>query len=324
MLTETFKNKITPTADIILREPLKGKTFSILGDSTSTGGKQAWNYSTNFYASKEGIWWQYLIDDLGMKLFRNNSWGGRCLTNINDFDSSRYHKDGTNEGFGGCHIRELRILGDWSGDSGWKNGHLVAWPDFIIIRLGINDFNGGAAGTLGYNNKLTIATEEPRLGDYDGTYPLEEVFPKEYFEIEYDHDFAIAEKTDSLLKDFSKAYAITICRLQRMYPKTKIYCCTMNPFDANSLNNKYPELNNGTIAGENYPGLRQSVVDFNDRIRQLACAFGCGVIEHAQCGITYKNFTQTMYREPDGRYLHQNAEGARLMGQEAVKALAYS
>lgn len=337
MLTEEFKRRVvTPSVDT-LKKKLEGKTFSILGDSISTGGELAWTSATNYYGSSTikgygfkdptDCWWHYLISDLGMELMVNNSWGGRCLTVINDFDTSgRAHKDGTEEGFGGCHIRELRALGRWSGPDGWSSGHLVERPDYIIIRLGVNDFNGGYTCELNDDGTYTkVHAQEPILGDYDGTYPLEEIFSQNYFDINYRHAFAIREKTDPLLKNFSNAYALTLSRLQRMYPRTKFFCCTLSPFDANGDFGIYPELNDGTDEnGLSYHYKKSVLTDFNDRIRQLSFAFGCGVIEHATCGITYQNFKETMYKESNGRYLHPNVKGSKLMGETAVRTLISS
>jgi len=333
MLTEELRKKVITVPTEKFKNSLKGKTFSILGDSTSTGGELYWGTrATNFYASSKVIntgfkdpdncWWHYLISELGMVLLHNNSWGGRCLTVINDFDDTRFHGNG--EGYGGCHIRELRALGDWSNNNGWGNGHLVEAPDYILIRLGINDFDGGKTKDS-LDEKAVAYTSEPRLGDYDGSTFMEDIFPKEYLTTVYNHDFAMKEKVDPLLKDFSKAYALTIFRLQMMYPNSKIYCCTINPFDANGKRaNFYPEQDDGTDHSVNYPHLVQSLTDFNNRIRQIAKPFGCGIIEHAQCGITYNNFNETMFRESDGRYLHQNKLGSKLMGQATIRALAYT
>ena len=158
MLTEELKKRIFIAPTDKFRNDLKGKTFSILGDSISTGGELAWTYATNYYSSAEikktgfkieNCWWYYLISDLKMELMINNSWGGRCLTVINDFDSKgRKHQDETEEGFGACHIRELRKLGQWNGQNGWSSGYLVQAPDYILIRLGVNDFNGGTTCEL--------------------------------------------------------------------------------------------------------------------------------------------------------------------------------
>jgi lysophospholipase L1-like esterase len=106
----------------------KGKYFSIYGDSLST--LQGYNPIGNdvYYemdkCEESGVkyygdtWWGQVIESLGGKLLKNNSWSGCFVANPNNMDVQSC----------GCDERRLTSLGD---------GNIV--PDVIIVFMGTND-----------------------------------------------------------------------------------------------------------------------------------------------------------------------------------------
>ena len=108
---------------------LKGKCFSILGDSISTYRGVSNNPSVNstlfanpyFYSKRfplKKTYWYRLIKDLGLNLCVNNSWSGGNLSG----------KENPSSGMNRAHH-----LSDNDGTT----------PDMIIIFMGINDLGRG-------------------------------------------------------------------------------------------------------------------------------------------------------------------------------------
>lgn len=130
---------------------LRGKNFSILGDSISTFADISNNSAdTNstignnaiFYPKYEidkadETWWLQSANATGMNLLVNNSWSGSRVLNNN---GAAYQ----------TRCNELH------GDIGSNKG---VNPDLIAVYIGINDFNGG--NTIGsFNSVDEIYTEE--------------------------------------------------------------------------------------------------------------------------------------------------------------------
>lgn len=124
-----IKTKKFDSADIVGNTTLKGKTFSVLGDSISTFsgyiGTSNPFYPNNDVNSDGKTWWGKLKADSGLIDYRINAIGActisRHLTSqVPISDSSRF----------------TQLLSE--GDSGNV-------PNFIIVFGGINDWNSGAA-----------------------------------------------------------------------------------------------------------------------------------------------------------------------------------
>ena len=125
----------------------KGKKVSIYGDSISTykgyipSGNVVYYSGTNAgVTSVEQTWWRKTANALGFEILINNSWSGRCVSNIRDEESGMINSGG------------------WSIDNVTLLGSDTISPDVIIVKLGINDYN-----------------RECPLGEYDGT----QTFPTE-------------------------------------------------------------------------------------------------------------------------------------------------
>lgn len=110
----------------------EGKYFSVVGDSISTlKGYIPEGYALYYddYAKKlAGIetpsdtWWGRIIDVLGGKLLKNNSWSGSTVS---------YHAEFTPGSFA-CLDSRMSLLGDGN-----------VRPDVIMIYMGVNDWASG-------------------------------------------------------------------------------------------------------------------------------------------------------------------------------------
>lgn len=100
----------------------ENKTVSILGDSISTyrgiipdGWSYFYPYPTADLGDYNQTWWMVMTNTLGMKLLRNNSWSGSCVSS------------GT--GTSSC-TNDSRLIELLDGDTR---------PDVIVINMGAND-----------------------------------------------------------------------------------------------------------------------------------------------------------------------------------------
>ena len=105
---------------------------------------------------------------------------------------------------------------------------------------------------------------------------------------------------------FKEAYALTIKKIRNEYPDAKIMLCTLNNFKRVNYS-EFP-VNNGA----------NSLPDYNNAIRELADAFGCGVIELDKDGITFENMYPTYISDSATIPTHPNATGHGLMGRKAA------
>lgn len=114
------------------------------------------------------------------------------------------------------------------------------------------------------------------------------------------------------MTQFGAAYAKMLHNIQDKYKQAKIYCMTLPAAGANTADLGYPEANSA--------GLYQS--EFNERIRAIARAFNCGIIEGESCGITAQNADVVMDDiKDDGWFLHPNAIGQQMIAEAVIRAL---
>ena len=119
-------------------ESIEGKYISFLGDSittytdwsnntdyNSTIGSNVASYNSSILPSVTDTWWKKTIDELGMKLCVNNSWGGSHVTTHGGTTSAA------------CMTRAQNLHND--------NKNIK--PDIIVVYIGINDYRAGV--TLG-------------------------------------------------------------------------------------------------------------------------------------------------------------------------------
>lgn len=178
-----------------------GKIISILGDSISTFGGNAYDdphYSegiytiagnrcrypyTNYLTDVNETYWMKLIDDLGLRLGISETWAGSKITwnNVNNLRDD----NGTVYMAGPTRIGNL-------GDNGT--------PDIILVHAGTNDIAPYAGGYI-------------TLGEFNKTTP--ENYNKESVE-------ALPHET------IADGYKKMLLRLQSSYPNSKIVCLIPN------------------------------------------------------------------------------------------------
>ena len=108
---------------------------------------------------------------------------------------------------------------------------------------------------------------------------------------------------------FTDAYAMMLDRIMTTYPLAKVYCCTLMQCERTGSAG-FPETNSNG----------DSLIDWNEAIRKLAEAFGCEVLNHASCGITYYNLSEYTgdYDSGTGKGLHPNADGMSLIANQTI------
>lgn len=149
----------------MLKNLLKGKQLSVLGDSISTfsgvsnDASEGLSDNAVFYSSqiaRADTYWQQIIDDFGMELCVNNSWSGAYAS---------MHKPNVN----------ANKDSDGSVSSGMARANKLAKsdgtsPDYILVYIGINDLNAGVAADVlasSYTQMLMSMSE---------AYPYAKVF----------------------------------------------------------------------------------------------------------------------------------------------------
>ena len=142
----------------ITDQPFKDKWVSILGDSISTfngwipeGNETKYPYSTVDNVNK--TWWWLLLTKLGAKLCVNNSWSGRAVSSESSVDSAaqnaitKLHRE----------AGQTYINLDGTTEVATQTQN----PDFILILLGINDFNGDVpVGTVALNKNKVFSNDD--------------------------------------------------------------------------------------------------------------------------------------------------------------------
>lgn len=135
---------------------LAGRTISFLGDSITTfRGYNPEGYAVFFpeygeVSAVEDTWWQRVVDDLGLTLYKNGSSSGATVVG-----------DSTGTVDPACACNELR--------TGALTGSQGACPEIIIVYLGTNDLlNTVPLGT----NDGTMLVEEGEVKNFSDAYTL--------------------------------------------------------------------------------------------------------------------------------------------------------
>ena len=211
LTTDNFSELININID---NEVVSNGYLSIIGDSISTF--DGWIPSGNkvFYdGSKYGItdvtktWWYMAMTELGMNLCVNNSWSGSRVTTTAGDESAACMSRCQN-----LHTEEHE-------------------PDFIIIYIGINDYNNGVD-----------------IGVYDGRS-------------------SIPESTTT----FREAYSVMLDKVLTRYPRAKVFVATLPYCDRNDDENSFPELNrNGVPLSDFNDAIRELANAFGVEIIELS------------------------------------------------------
>ncbi len=198
-MIRTDANKKNGSSETVPWDPeaLRGKTFSILGDSISTyrntsnrrgsrwsnttiGRGKAWYSDLKPIMDLEDTWWMQLSEDLGLRLLVNNSWSGSTMY------QHCFKADG-------AYVDRCVQLHD---NTGINDG---AEPDLVFVFIGSNDF-GLFRNTLGTADI-----------DYDDLFP----------------DNGSGKRTWREPKTTLEAAAVTLFRITERYPLAEIYMAEM-------------------------------------------------------------------------------------------------
>ena len=117
-----------------------------------------------------------------------------------------------------------------------------------------------------------------------------------------------SDYVDGNISTFMNAYALLLTKIRKAYPNCKILCGTMPLQFASS-----PDL----YVNNNWTSVRtkgESISEWNDAIKEIAKAFGCGVVDFASCAIN--NHSSTLEDR-----CHPNIKGHKLMAERLIKDL---
>jgi lysophospholipase L1-like esterase len=188
-----------------------------------------------------------------------------------------------------------------TGDTNYSDVHVKVptGADKIIV----NGIKASPAVIKTFDTSLSLAkyiASEGTLTTYDGSTPVSALM-------------STAEIEQKNVEYFSRAYAVMLHKIMTNYPTSKIACCTIQACERTTGEVGVPERNTD----------KKTLADYNAVIRKLADAFGCIVVDHNVCGITYYNLDQYMsdYASSTGFGLHPNAAGMALLAEQTVHAL---
>lgn len=183
----------------------------------------------------------------------------------------------TTDAYGACSDKRIGQIDD--------NGN----PDIVICFIGINDWGGTYNKTHTHYGGSFVDGTMVTVGSYTG----ETAAPS------------------GELKTFSEAYGAMIYKIQTSYPSARVYCCTLLPTNGKAT---YNYDGDGVFPSLNRDGI--SVASYNNCIRMLANNMNAGVIEFADCGISWGNMSSYLH---DG--LHPNETGMTLLANKAQRVL---
>ena len=109
---------------------------------------------------------------------------------------------------------------------------------------------------------------------------------------------------------FSEAYALMVSKILKTYPSCRVFCCTLMQSGKSSKDEDDPEI---------YPTKNSSgttLIEYNNKIKEIANGLGCDVIDMGACGIHFWNFSLTTIDS-----LHPNAKGCKMMAKKVEAEL---
>ena len=173
-----------------------GKTVSILGDSGSTykgyvpdGYSCFYPFPTADFGDVNQTWWMQVINKLGMKLLKNNSWGGSCVSSGTGSSST------TND----ARLKEL-LFG-------------AELPDIIIIFMGANDCGSTNVKKETFDESYKVMLDKikvlcPNSEIYIMTLPTLGM---------YEDD--VKEEYNEIIRKYAKDYKCGLIELTHLYTK---------------------------------------------------------------------------------------------------------
>lgn len=230
--------------------------------------------------------------------------------------------------------KKLGIVGDSiSTYEGWipngydvyyRNGGILPSVENTYWKIAINELgmvvgNCSWSGSYVYGDSTStsnanIGTSTKRINDLsaDGINPdivlvymgtNDFLFGIDKGEFNMSSDYA-----DGNISTFMNAYALLLTKIRKAYPNCKILCGTMPLQFASS-----PDL----YVNNNWTSVRtkgESISEWNNAIKEIAKAFGCGVVDFATCAINSHSSTL------EDR-CHPNIKGHKLMAERLIKDL---
>lgn len=176
-----------------------GKKISILGDSISTykgyipsSYSAFYPYPTADFGDVNQTWWMQVINTLGAKLLKNNSWGGSCVAEGTGSSST------TND----ARLKEL-LFG-------------TEQPDIIIIFMGSNDCASASVSLEKFDNSYNTMLEKiiklcPNSEIYVMTLPESIMYRnKEQNHVEY----------NKVIRKYVTQFNLKLIELENMYGTT--------------------------------------------------------------------------------------------------------
>lgn len=152
------------------------------------------------------------------------------------------------------------------------NGPEGLIPDAILIYMGTNDL-----------------LKSIPLGTNDGTVPV----------------------TEGNIQNFSDAYTLMLDKLEREYPVSEIYCCTLTQIATWSDGGVLTEFVNGVGEG-------LTAADYSACIEKIAKNRGLSVVDLYGCGIGEENWSEVT---TDG--VHPTPEGMRYIAKAVEQGLGF-
>ena len=173
-----------------------GKTVSILGDSGSTyryyipdGYPYFYPYPTSDFGDVNQTWWMRVVNDLGMKLLKNNSCSGSCVS------------EGT---------------GSTSTVTDGRLKHLIdgtTTPDIVIIFMGANDCGSANVKLETFKNSYKVMIEKvqalcPNAELYIMTLPTLGMYEDDQKEL-----------YNEVIREYVEEYKLNLVELTHIYTK---------------------------------------------------------------------------------------------------------
>ena len=174
-----------------------GKTVSILGDSISTyknyipsGYASFYPYPTADVSDVNYTWWMRTINSLGMKLLKNNSWSGSCVSAGTGVSAA---------------TNDSRLVELTKG---------TERPDIIFIFMGANDCGSSNVSLSSFQTSYQTMLDKiivmcPEAEIYLMTLPTTGLY-KEADRIKY----------NAVIKSYAESYNLPLVDLSNLYTTT--------------------------------------------------------------------------------------------------------
>ena len=203
----------------------------------------------------------------------------------------------------------------------WGQSWAVAdtWWMKVIQELGCSLCINNSAGatnctdrTQDYNSMATCQHRSAELGNNPDVIIIEIGVNDWGCAISIgNYDISSMNPSDSTT--FREAYALMLKRITQNYPNARVICCTILQSEYDGGEKRSPGYNSAGV----------SVTAYNDEIKAVAAAYGAGVADLENCGITWDNRSSYMidYNSSTKIGVHPNKSGMALIAACVLAAL---